>query len=614
MVVSGDGSKLYVAAFGSSKIGVFDTETLENDSFDPAIEHTNYLSVSGGGPGGLALDAGRNRLYVLTRFDNSVSVIDLATRQETSHVALHNPEPTSVTGGRFMLYDALTQSSNGEASCASCHVFGDMDSLAWDLGNPDQSADPSPFTPATNGNTLPPTPSIRLAFFAKFFPLPINGTDVVNEFSALKGAMTTQTLRGMSNSGAMHWRGDRSNGFFGVSGTDEDLNFRNFIVAFRGLVGAATPLSDPTLQSNMQKFSDFILQVQLPPNPIRALDNSLSAAQSNGRDFYLGNSFTQNDEITGVGGSSEAGRNSDGQKNPPGKGFTCNGCHVIDPSQGFFGTDKNQSFENEPQIVKIAHLRNAYQKVGMFGMPDVFFNLPSDTSFQGDQVRGFGFLHDGSTDTLFRFLTAVAFAPTASEQVGFPQLPAGDGVRRDVEQFLLAFDTDLAPIVGQQVTLTSTNSAVVMPRIQLLVARASTAFTSKILGTGAKEADLVVKGRVAGVPKGWVGNGAASPTFTPDDGGPAISLAALTALAATPGQELTFTATTPGSGTRVGLNRDRDGWNDGVDNCPATSQGNQADLDGDGVGDVCDNCPTQANANQKDNDADGVGNVCDNNG
>jgi hypothetical protein len=28
-------------------------------------------------------------------------------------------------------------SSNGEASCAACHVFGDFDSLSWDLGNPD---------------------------------------------------------------------------------------------------------------------------------------------------------------------------------------------------------------------------------------------------------------------------------------------------------------------------------------------------------------------------------------------------------------------------------------------------------------------------------------------
>ena len=38
-----------------------------------------------------------------------------------------------------MLYDANLTSSNGEASCSSCHIFGDMDDLGWDLGNPDDN-------------------------------------------------------------------------------------------------------------------------------------------------------------------------------------------------------------------------------------------------------------------------------------------------------------------------------------------------------------------------------------------------------------------------------------------------------------------------------------------
>ena len=58
----------------------------------------------------------------------------------------------------------------------------------------------------------------------------------------MKGPMTTQTLRGMVNSGPMHWRGDRSDGFFG-KGTDEELSFNNFIVAFEGLVGRESLLT-----------------------------------------------------------------------------------------------------------------------------------------------------------------------------------------------------------------------------------------------------------------------------------------------------------------------------------------------------------------------------------
>ena len=35
MAVSSDGATLYVAAFGSSEVGVYDTHALENDTFVP---------------------------------------------------------------------------------------------------------------------------------------------------------------------------------------------------------------------------------------------------------------------------------------------------------------------------------------------------------------------------------------------------------------------------------------------------------------------------------------------------------------------------------------------------------------------------------------------------
>jgi len=56
----------------------------------------------------------------------------------------------------------------------------------------------------------------------------------------------------------------------------------------------------------------------------------------------------------------------------------------------------------------------------------------------------------------------VVFRSTVT--AGFPLL-GGDQTRRDVEQFMLAFDSDLAPIVGQQVTLTSQNAGAVGSRI-----------------------------------------------------------------------------------------------------------------------------------------------------
>ena len=56
---------------------------------------------------------------------------------------------------------------------------------------------------------------------------------------------------------------------------------------------------------------------------------------------------------------------------------------------------------------------------------------------------------------------------------------------------------------------------------------------------------------------------------------------------------------------------DGDGWFDSVDNCPAVSNQDQADLDRDGTGDLCDNCPLVANPDQQDQDLDGPGDACD---
>jgi DNA-binding beta-propeller fold protein YncE len=148
MAVTGNGATLYVAALGSDKVGVFSTAELENDSFVPSA--ASHIHLTGGGPTGLVLDEDRGQLYVLTRFDNAISIIDTKTRAQAAHVTMHNPEPPSVVAGRRFLYDAAFSSSHGDSSCASCHVFGDWDSLSWDLGNPDAKVtdNPGPFASA----------------------------------------------------------------------------------------------------------------------------------------------------------------------------------------------------------------------------------------------------------------------------------------------------------------------------------------------------------------------------------------------------------------------------------------------------------------------------------
>jgi hypothetical protein len=521
MAVTSDGRRLYLAAFGSSKIGVFDTTALEDDSFDPRSVSANYIPVSGGGPSGLVLDEGRGRLYVMTRFDNSVKAIDLASKEEIARAVLPNPEPESVVAGRSMLYDATRFSGNGESSCASCHIFGDMDDLAWDLGNPDEVVTKNPI-PINFGDL------IKLGV-QPGLDTPLNGTGMVDDFHPMKGPMTTQTLRGLRTSGAMHWRGDRANGVFGIDPVDPALSFNNFIVAFNGLVGSDVMPTD----AEMQRFTDFQLQVLPPPNPVRGLDNSLTESQQRGRDFFQGPRPADGISIPNVIDLS----------------FNCNGCHVLDPSQGFFGTGRNASFEGETQIVKIPHLRNQYAKVGKFGHPKVSFFDEPNSGFLGDQIRGFGFLHDGSTDTLFRFLTAAVFRPQAN--IGFPQNNP-DGTRRDVEQFLLAFDSDLAPIVGQQVTLSSANILTAGRRIDLMIRRAEAPFISKALGGTVKECDLVANLALRGRIRSLMYDPVAK-KFISADGRVRLPDIALRALALLPGREVTYTCLPPGSGSRIAL-------------------------------------------------------------
>jgi MYXO-CTERM domain-containing protein len=144
----------------------------------------------------------------------------------------------------------------------------------------------------------------------------------------------------------------------------------------------------------------------------------------------------------------------------------------------------------------------------------------------------------------------------------------GDAQRRDMEAFMMAFDSDLAPVVGQQVTLRSDNAAAVGPRIDLLIQRARMPFVSKILGGNSTECDLVAKVRVGDRVRGYFLDGQGR--FVPDDNSPVLSDAELRQLVAgSEVSEVTYTAVPPGSGVRIGVDRDLDGQFDGGGSLPS---------------------------------------------
>jgi DNA-binding beta-propeller fold protein YncE len=492
MAFSANGKRLYVAAMGSNKISVLDVDSLDNNQFDPRQQIS--IALTGGGPTGVVLDEQNQQAYALTRFDNGISMIDLQNNTEMAHQQLFNPEPASVINGRPFLYDADLTSSNGTSSCGGCHIFGDTDHLSWDLGNPDevQKPDPHPVVP---------------------FSKPITGPFLQRRASyhPMKGPKGTQSMRGLANHGPMHWRGDRT-GLNRVNGeSQEEASFKEFNLAFEGLVGRAEQLND----QQMQQFTDFAMQLSYPPNPHRPLNNQLTGDLAEGHRVYTdlatSGDFNTRDN-TNLG---------------------CNSCHILQPENGRYGSAANMVavLGNNDQDFKVPHFRNLYQKVGFFRAG---LTVP--------QVRGFGFSQNGATANLMDLLNVTSFTFETPRQ------------SLQLAKFMFAYDTLLAPIVGQQVTLPNDNQTDALTRVDLLFERA------QVTGL-VPECDLIVKGVWGGEQRGAVMQD--SGVFQTDKAAQTHTLAELKALALGIGNHLSFMCVPPNSGIRMGVDRDLDGVLDG---------------------------------------------------
>lgn len=233
MVFDPSGSFMYVAAFGTDRVAQVDTNgnvLWFVEVSPPSGSGSNADPPNKRGPRGLALNAGAQTLYCLNRIRNTISVINTSTKLVSSEVAVGtDPTPAAIKSGRGFLYDAKL-SGNGTGACASCHVDGDMDHLAWDLGDPGGSE----------------TTAVQ------------SGTTVV--FHPMKGPMTTQTLRGLNNLSPYHWRGDKA-------------NFAAFNQAFVSLMGG-----NQISTGGMTAFTNFINTVLFLPNPNENLDRTPPAS------------------------------------------------------------------------------------------------------------------------------------------------------------------------------------------------------------------------------------------------------------------------------------------------------------------------------------------------
>ena len=473
------GDRAFIAGMGSNNVIVVDA----------ALNRVGRIEV-GEGPTGVRIDEIHGRVYVLNKFEGSISIVDAQLLTEDDRVSFFDPTPEVIRLGRPFLYDTHRTSGLGQSACAACHIDGRMDQVAWDLG------DPSGAMKTFNQTCDVPT--------------------LCEDWHPMKGPMTTQTLIGIIGTEPFHWRADR-----------EDLSAFNG--AFVSLLGDDVQLT----AGEMAQFEAFVATLTTPPNPFRDYTGALPASFPNGGNPTTGESLFLSGGLDGV---------------------NCVTCHAL--PAGTNGQLTPGLLLQETQSIKIPQLRNMHEKTG--------FEI---TSLNNN--RGFGFIHDGSIDTLFEFLQ-------------FPGFQFADDLeRRHVEAFLMCFSTDTHAGVGVQATLPDAAQA------------GQPATVTDQIGLAAGGAvGLVAKGLVGGEQRGYYLAGAV--TFQSDRATETISTAALMALAA-PGAEITFTIVPAGSQARIGVDRDEDGFfdRDELDSFsdpadPVSTPDNVGDLNGDGAVNVPD--------------------------
>jgi hypothetical protein len=288
--------------------------------------------------------------------------------------------------------------------------------------------------------------------------------------------------------------------------------FQDFNPAFVSLMGGSQ-LST----ADMNLYAGFGTSIAFPPNPNEQLDKShLTTPASNNEAAGLAAFQAQVATIPVIGA------------------VGCSFCHAL-PN----GT--NQKIINgptilmSPQQMKVPQLRSVYRKVG--------FNRVA-----GPQKSGFGYTHDGAIDNLTSFLSLQVFNSWPS------------ATKDDIATFLLTFDTGTAPLVGYQLTMTQANAASV--DLTLMTGRVT-----------AGDIDLIAKGLLDGRHAGLLWQPATATWITDRVSEGSFTQAQLVAKAQAGNATLTFMGVFPGSGTRLGIDRDLDGTLDGDEGVLAYGNG-----------------------------------------
>jgi DNA-binding beta-propeller fold protein YncE len=281
----------------------------------------------------------------------------------------------------------------------------------------------------------------------------------------------------------------------------------DFNSAFDTLMGKSTLDS-----SDMDSLVAFIESIAFPPNPNRTLANQLpNQSARDGEHLY---------------------------SNVPFNGTVrCIDCHSL--GSGTNGMILQASILQGTQAMKTSQLRNIYKR-------DSFLKTS-----QGRKA-GFGLTHDGESQDLVAFLSKPVFGNLAGNLSN----------KRKVADFVMAWDTGIAPSVGFQITVDKDSLAAGKADILALITR-----------THSGDADLICKGLVDGLPRGFVYSRGQQRFLSDSSTKSSKSIGELEALVKAGDAHLTFTGVLPLTGRRLGIDRDQDGILDGDEGVSTYGQG-----------------------------------------
>ncbi len=147
IAIAADKSAAYISTTGSDSVTVIDIakllefiraatpeqrRTLANDLSASANYVVTRLPV-GVAPKGLALSPDGKRLYVANRSDDTISVIDTATRKVGATLSLEGPATLTAERRGERLFFSARFAFQGHFGCANCHLESTFDGLQWDL-------------------------------------------------------------------------------------------------------------------------------------------------------------------------------------------------------------------------------------------------------------------------------------------------------------------------------------------------------------------------------------------------------------------------------------------------------------------------------------------------